>query len=75
MSDCISVSDRLCVVEFYACYIATGKGGRKVQVNSKGFLLCPKCRKATKTKVLPETALKHFPLFCPWCKKEFIIDK
>jgi len=46
-----------------------------VQVNSKGFVLCPKCRKATKTKVLPQTRLTQFPLFCPWCKEEFIIDK
>lgn len=53
----------------------TCEGGREVQVNSKGFVRCPKCGKQTKTKVLPETELKRFPLFCPWCKKETIIDK
>jgi hypothetical protein len=43
--------------------------------NEKGFVLCPKCRKATKTKVLPTTRINNFPLYCQWCKKEFIIDK
>lgn len=46
-----------------------------MKTNTKGFLLCPKCGRPTKTKVLPETILKRFPLFCPWCKKEQIIDK
>lgn len=49
-------------------------GGRQMQVNSKGYICCPKCGKQTKTKVLPETELKRFPLYCPWCKKESIID-
>jgi hypothetical protein len=43
--------------------------------NEKGFVLCPKCRKATRTKVLPTTRINNFPLYCQWCKKEFIIDK
>lgn len=46
-----------------------------MKVSDKGFVLCPKCGQRTKTKVLPETVLRHFPLFCPWCKKEYIIDK
>lgn len=46
-----------------------------MRVNEKGFICCPKCDKQTKTKVLPETVLKRFPLFCPWCKREYIIDK
>lgn len=46
-----------------------------LQVNEKGFICCPACGKQTKTKVLPETRLVRFPLFCPWCKKEYIIDK
>ena len=28
----------------------------------------------TRTQILEDTALKHFPLFCPQCKKNFIID-
>ncbi|MGM9587238.1 MAG: cysteine-rich KTR domain-containing protein [Candidatus Limivicinus sp.] len=45
-----------------------------MRVTEKGFLCCPKCGGKTKTKVLPGTVLKHFPLFCPWCKRETIID-
>ena len=46
-----------------------------MEVSKKGFILCPKCGQQTKTKVRPDTELKRFPLFCPWCKKETIIDK
>ncbi|MDY4447978.1 MAG: cysteine-rich KTR domain-containing protein [Gemmiger sp.] len=38
------------------------------------WLLCPRCRKKTKVKILPETVLLHFPLYCPRCKKESIIS-
>lgn len=46
-----------------------------MQVNVKGFLVCPKCGKKTKTKVLPDTVLRNFPLHCPWCKEETIVDR
>ena len=45
-----------------------------IKTDSKGFLLCPCCGKKTKTKILANTKLIHFPLFCPWCKQEQIID-
>ena len=46
-----------------------------MQTSEKGFILCPVCGKKTKTKVLPgTTVLKRFPLFCPWCHDEMIID-
>lgn len=38
------------------------------------YLLCPKCRKKTKVKIIPGTELKQFPLYCTWCKTETIID-
>jgi hypothetical protein len=42
-----------------------------VEVNEKGFLICPHCGGKTKTKVHPGvTVLLHFPLFCPFCKRE-----
>lgn len=28
----------------------------------------------TRTQILEDTELKHFPLFCPKCKKNYIID-
>ena len=36
--------------------------------NENCFLLCPICRKKTKTKVLQETELTNFPLYCSRCK-------
>ena len=42
--------------------------------NENGFLICPKCRKKTNTKVLPETELKNFPLYCNRCKEAITID-
>jgi hypothetical protein len=45
-----------------------------MEVNSNGFLICPKCGKKTNTKVLPETKLLRFPLYCNRCKREFIIN-
>lgn len=39
-----------------------------------GFLLCPECGRKTKTKVLPETTMKGFPLYCNFCRKQTIID-
>lgn len=45
-----------------------------VRTNENGFLICPKCGKKTNTKVLPETELKRFPLYCNRCREEFKID-
>lgn len=38
------------------------------------FVLCPICGGKTRLKLLPETVLKHYPLFCPKCRKEVIIS-
>lgn len=47
----------------------------KAVVNTEdGYILCPVCGKKTKTKVLPETELNQFPLYCPWCKRQTVID-
>jgi uncharacterized protein YbaR (Trm112 family) len=45
-----------------------------VKINDKGFLCCPRCKKPTKVKVLPNTQLANFPLYCTWCKVETIIN-
>lgn len=51
------------------------KEGCYLKINPKGFILCPVCGGKTKTKVIPgETRLVRFPLFCPWCKREIMID-
>lgn len=38
------------------------------------WILCPVCKSKTRIQILDDTELKHFPLFCPKCKKSFIID-
>ena len=38
------------------------------------WILCPECKAKTRTQVLEDTELKNFPLFCPKCKKNFIIN-
>ena len=38
------------------------------------FVLCPLCGGKTRVKLLPETVLKNYPLFCPKCKREIIIS-
>lgn len=38
------------------------------------WILCPVCGVKTRTQILDDTELKHFPLFCPKCKEESLID-
>ena len=40
---------------------------------SENWISCPKCHKRTRVKVYENTVMVHFPLFCHWCKTEFII--
>jgi len=38
------------------------------------WVLCPVCRSKTRLKLLPDTVLQHYPLFCPKCKNEMLIN-
>ncbi len=38
------------------------------------WVLCPICSNKTRIKVRPDTVLENFPLFCPKCKQETIIN-
>lgn len=38
------------------------------------WILCPVCGAKTRTQILDDTELKHFPLFCPKCKESFTIN-
>lgn len=38
------------------------------------WVICPLCKAKTRLKLLPDTVLKNYPLFCPKCKKEVIIN-
>ena len=35
---------------------------------------CPVCGNKTRTMIREDTELKNFPLYCPKCKKETIIN-
>ncbi len=38
------------------------------------WVSCPICDSKTRVKVYEDTVLINFPLFCPWCKKETVIN-
>ena len=38
------------------------------------WVKCPVCGNKTREKVRKDTLIKNFPLFCPKCKKESLID-
>lgn len=38
------------------------------------FILCPICGNKTRDKIRTDTELKNFPLYCPKCKQESLID-
>ena len=38
------------------------------------WIRCPTCNSKTRTKVYEDTVLLNFPLFCPKCKKEYVIS-
>lgn len=38
------------------------------------WLICPICGRKTHNKVRKDTILKNYPLYCPKCKQETIID-
>lgn len=38
------------------------------------FIRCPVCGNKTRDKIREDTVLKNFPLFCPKCKSERLID-
>lgn len=38
------------------------------------WILCPFCGSKTRTKIRKDTVLINFPLFCPKCKQESLIE-
>lgn len=38
------------------------------------WVICPICRNKTRVRLRVDTILKNFPLFCPKCKQESLID-
>ena len=42
--------------------------------NQTDWILCPVCGGKTREKVRADTVLENFPLFCPKCKRESIVN-
>ncbi|MBE5989121.1 MAG: conjugal transfer protein [Paenibacillaceae bacterium] len=38
------------------------------------WLNCPVCQQKTRLRIQENTELKNFPLYCPKCKQETLID-
>ncbi|MEJ4024087.1 cysteine-rich KTR domain-containing protein [Clostridioides difficile] len=38
------------------------------------WLLCPICKSKTRLRIRSDTELKNFPLYCPKCKQEKLIN-
>lgn len=38
------------------------------------WLLCPVCQNKTRLKIREDTEIKNFPLYCPKCKQETVVN-
>jgi Zn finger protein HypA/HybF involved in hydrogenase expression len=53
--------------------IKNAHGMRKIMLNAK-FVLCPVCKNKTRVQIREDTELKNFPLYCPKCRQETLIN-
>lgn len=38
------------------------------------FIICPNCGHKTRDKIRKDTVLENFPVFCPKCKQETLVN-
>jgi len=43
-------------------------------MNKNDWIRCPVCNNKTRLQMRSDTELKNFPLFCPKCKRESLIE-
>ena len=43
-------------------------------MNQEKWLICPVCGSKTRLKLREDTILEKFPLYCPKCKQETLIN-
>ena len=43
-------------------------------MDNERWIFCPFCGAKTRARLLPDTVLRNFPLFCPKCRRESIIN-
>lgn len=53
---------------------AARKGVKVMSSLEEKWLLCPICGAKTRLRLLQRTVLRDFPLFCPKCRQERIIN-
>ena len=41
---------------------------------NENWILCPVCGNKTRLQIRADTELKNFPLYCPKCRQESLID-
>ena len=44
-----------------------------LSINSQ-WILCPLCGSKTRNKIREDTVLKNYPLYCPKCRQETLIE-
>lgn len=54
--------------------VAARKGVKVMSSPEEKWLLCPICGAKTRLRLLQRTVLRDFPLFCPKCRQERIIN-
>ena len=45
-----------------------------IDMDEGEWILCPACGNKTRNKIRGDTELKNFPLYCPKCKRESLIE-
>lgn len=43
-------------------------------MSTEEWLLCPICKSKTRIMVREDTELRNFPLFCPKCKQQILVN-
>ncbi|WP_373128013.1 cysteine-rich KTR domain-containing protein [Dielma fastidiosa] len=43
-------------------------------MNDRAWIFCPVCGNKTRLRIRGDTKLKNFPLLCPKCKQETLIN-
>lgn len=46
----------------------------KVSDKESHWIRCPNCYEKTRTKVYEDTVIVNFPLYCPKCKRNYVVD-
>ncbi|MBD5543485.1 MAG: conjugal transfer protein [Lachnospiraceae bacterium] len=43
-------------------------------MNKNEWIRCPSCNSKTRDRIREDTVLKNYPLYCPKCKQETLIE-